>query len=367
MSLLLRDFVTTTLSSAPAGTTGTSLTVQAGDGALFPAVGGGNVMPAVIQAVDGSAREAVMVTGRAGDSFTITRSASPVAWSGNGQVFYLALTAAAFDEVYKASNHSVVPAGGITAANVQAALEELDGEVVAAQAATAALVPQIDDKAPIDSPAFTTEVTLPGNAVDPLNAVPLQQLVAYVEDLCFSVGDYKLSARTSFPAGRRWLLCDGKTIGSATSGATARANADVQELFEFLWTTYDNTICPIQDSTGAASTRGASAAADFAANKRLSLLNWSGLGIRVHHNGDSTYETDMSRVLGSYQADAFQGHRHALNATAGSTSRDGGTFTTASNSPGAVLDPITDGVNGEPRVAAETRMKNRSANMFIRY
>src|SRR5512136_777203 len=73
----------------------------------------------------------------------------------------------------------------------------------------------------------------------------------------------------SAPAG--WLLEDGKTIGGASSGATARANADVEELFTLLWNGTDNTTFPIQNSSGTPTTRGASATADFAANKRFPL------------------------------------------------------------------------------------------------
>lgn len=368
MALLLRDFVTTTLATAPSGTTGTTLTVQAGDGALFPAVPVGDVIPAVIEAVDGSVREAVVVTARTGDSFTVTRSSAPVAWSGSGQVFYLALTAAAIDELKKASGHSVVPAGGIAATDVQAALEELDSERAATQAAVDALTAVVGTKAPANNPVFTGTVTLAGDAAAGLQAVPLQQLVAYIENQCFDVGDYKLTSRASFGAGRRWLLCDNKTIGSAASGATALASAEAQALFTHLWTTYDNTLCPIQDSAGAASTRGASAAADFTANKRLPLLDWRGLGLRMHHHGSSTYETDTARVLGSYQADAFQGHAHSSDASvAGGTSRSGGTLATSAALPATIGGPITDGTNGTPRVAAETRGRNRSLNMFIRY
>lgn len=68
-----------------------------------------------------------------------------------------------------------------------------------------------------------------------------------------------------------WVRDNGRSIGSATSGATERANADTQALYEFMWQTYSNTICPV--ATG----RGASAAADFAANKALTLPNKQGI------------------------------------------------------------------------------------------
>lgn len=68
-----------------------------------------------------------------------------------------------------------------------------------------------------------------------------------------------------------WVRCNGRTIGAATSGAGERANADCEQLFLYLWQTYNNTICPV---TGG---RGLSAAADWAANKPIGLLNMRGL------------------------------------------------------------------------------------------
>jgi len=67
-----------------------------------------------------------------------------------------------------------------------------------------------------------------------------------------------------------WVRANGRTMGSASSGATERANADTSALFAYLWNNFSNTICPV--STG----RGANAAADFAANKTITLLDWRG-------------------------------------------------------------------------------------------
>lgn len=64
-----------------------------------------------------------------------------------------------------------------------------------------------------------------------------------------------------------WVRDNGRTIGSATSGATERANADCEALFNFLWNKYDDTFCPV--STG----RGGSSSADWAANKTIQLRN----------------------------------------------------------------------------------------------
>lgn len=90
-----------------------------------------------------------------------------------------------------------------------------------------------------------------------------------------STGDMKVSAVNSDQS-NAWLRCDGRTIGNGSSGGTARANADMSGLFTVLWTNFANTELAIQDSSGGASTRGASAAADFAANKRMPLPDLRG-------------------------------------------------------------------------------------------
>jgi hypothetical protein len=60
-----------------------------------------------------------------------------------------------------------------------------------------------------------------------------------------------------------WVRDNGRTIGSATSGAAERANADVQPLFEFLWNNFADSICPVGGG------RGASSLADWTANKQI--------------------------------------------------------------------------------------------------
>ncbi len=69
-----------------------------------------------------------------------------------------------------------------------------------------------------------------------------------------------------------WVRAAGRTIGSATSGASERANSDCQNLFLYLWNNYPDSICAV--STG----RGASAAADWAANKAIVVLDMRAKG-----------------------------------------------------------------------------------------
>jgi microcystin-dependent protein len=81
-----------------------------------------------------------------------------------------------------------------------------------------------------------------------------------------STGDVKCRYTTATLAG--WVRLNGRSIGSATSGATERANADCQSLFEFLWT--------VDANLAVSGGRGASAAADFAANKTIALPDGRG-------------------------------------------------------------------------------------------
>lgn len=74
-------------------------------------------------------------------------------------------------------------------------------------------------------------------------------------------GDYVWAHTTAVITGR--VRANGKTIGSATSGATERANADTSNLFAFLWNA--------DPSLAVSGGRGVSAAADFAANKTIAL------------------------------------------------------------------------------------------------
>jgi hypothetical protein len=81
-----------------------------------------------------------------------------------------------------------------------------------------------------------------------------------------ATGDIKVTYGTGVVTG--FVRANGRTIGSATSGATERANADTQALFLYLWGADAN----LTVSTG----RGVSAAADWAANKTITLPDMRG-------------------------------------------------------------------------------------------
>lgn len=84
-----------------------------------------------------------------------------------------------------------------------------------------------------------------------------------------ATGDLKPRYGTGVLSG--FVRANGRTIGSVTSGASERANADCQSLFEYLWDADAN----LSVSTG----RGASANADWVANKTIALPDWRGRAI----------------------------------------------------------------------------------------
>lgn len=94
-----------------------------------------------------------------------------------------------------------------------------------------------------------------------------------------ATGDVKFRYGTGALSG--FVRLNGRTIGSATSGGTERANADCQSLFEYLWAA-DSTLSV---STG----RGVSANADWVANKNITLPDCRGKALAgLDDMGNST-------------------------------------------------------------------------------
>lgn len=190
-----------------------------------------------------------------------------------------------------------------------------------------------------------------GEATNDSDPVTLAQLTALLaQQRTVPVGAVQPLRSKTAPAG--WLIEDGKTIGSASSGATGRANADTQDLFTHLWTQFTNTELVIQTSTGAASTRGATAASDFAANKRMPLFDSR---TRFLRGSDSGLAFDATLVPGLAQDDVIKNHTHTVpphDHSVPSRTRpeyaanNGGDRIASVNSanlPGSSSDPMTTG------------------------
>lgn len=130
-----------------------------------------------------------------------------------------------------------------------------------------------------------------------------------------------------------WLYPNGTAIGNASSAAAQRANADCEGLFYHLWNNYANDVCAV--SSG----RGASAAADWAANKTIGTPNlagrtWVGLDnlggisdagvLTATANGANTAGQTNGEAIGSESNTLaiaqLPSHDHSFSAT---TSSDG--------------------------------------------
>ncbi|GAA0236136.1 hypothetical protein LNAOJCKE_0957 [Methylorubrum aminovorans] len=85
-----------------------------------------------------------------------------------------------------------------------------------------------------------------------------------------------------------WVRANGRTIGSAASSASERANDDCEALFSFLWTQDPN----LAVSAG----RGANAAADWAAGKTIALPDMRG---RTRVALDDLGNTAAGRLAGA--------------------------------------------------------------------
>ena len=77
---------------------------------------------------------------------------------------------------------------------------------------------------------------------------------------------------------------------------------------------------------------------------------------------------DAARAIGSAQTDAMQGHTHTINVHTGFTGAGGeGTDPGPwANGTPAISNPVSDGTNGTPRTAAETRPRNVALPYLIK-
>ncbi|MCI0418692.1 MAG: hypothetical protein L0312_05635 [Acidobacteria bacterium] len=106
----------------------------------------------------------------------------------------------------------------------------------------------------------------------------------------FSTGDVKLTLKTVADPG--WVLMNDTTIGNAASGASGRANADTVALFTLLWTNTADAQCAVSGG------RGASAAADYAANKTIALPKALGRALATFGTGVGLTARVMAETLG---------------------------------------------------------------------
>lgn len=227
--------------------------------------------------------------------------------------------------------------GGTVSADAIAAR---DAAIVAADDAEAALAATLDAAMSLPTPvADTMLLRNAGNtAYDTKTLSEIATLLAtYLNP--FTTGDVKPTLKSVADTG--WVLMNDGSIGNASSTATTRANADTSALFTLLWTNLSDTWAPV--STG----RGASAAADFAANKRLTLPKALGRALAAAGAGSGLTSRSLGETLGAETVVAdLAAHTHAAG-------------TLAADSAGSHTHDIPGGGDGgvtalKPTVASST-------------
>lgn len=106
----------------------------------------------------------------------------------------------------------------------------------------------------------------------------------------FSTGDVKLCIKNVADSG--WVLLNDTSIGSGSSGASGRANDDTEDLFNLLWTNVSNAFAAVSGG------RGASAAADWAADKTINLPKALGRALGVYGTGSGLTARSLAETLG---------------------------------------------------------------------
>lgn len=115
-----------------------------------------------------------------------------------------------------------------------------------------------------------------------------------ITNTAFTTGDTKITFKNAADSG--WILWQEGSIGDGSSGATLRANADTSALFTLLWNNYNNANAPVSGG------RGASAAADYAAHKTLTLPLGVGRAIGVAGTASGLTARPYGTLVGSETA-----------------------------------------------------------------
>lgn len=252
------------------------------------------------------------------------------------------------DDIETFINTTKINDDNIQTAGITASTKLVDGSINAAKIAsdavtTAKILDANVTAAKLASDAVTTVKILDAN-------VTVAKLAAAVQALLLPPG--AISAYTASTAPTGWLVCDGSQVNRTTYA----------DLYAIIGTKYGS--------------------GDGATTFHLPDLR--GRFLRGYDNGAGNDSNAVTRTainsggstgdnVGSLQADAFQGHYHDIRfprftgeggASSADSWREGESLATSATGYASTI--ITNGSNGTPRIASETRPKNVSVQYIIK-
>jgi len=157
-----------------------------------------------------------------------------------------------------------------------------------------------------------------------------------------------------------FVRCNGRTIGSALSGADERANDDCQNLFLKLWNGLSNGVCPV--TTG----RGASAALDWAANKVIAMPDLRGTAVAgldtMGNAAASRFDASVPFAVGNSSTPGSTAglNHHAL--TSGQLASHTHTYSTTSGAGSAHSHGVSGNTGNESAHTHSGTTDNESAH-----
>lgn len=143
-----------------------------------------------------------------------------------------------------------------------------------------------------------------------------------------------------------WEICDGATIGSSASTAALKNN-EYEALFTHLWNSYPDAACPV--STG----RGATAAADWAANKNIGLPDLRGKSVVGANNtglpngADPAFSTRNIGDTGGEEGHALTGDENGPHGHPFKTAASDGSFNSSNTNGNFVMKNTSGTIVGE--------------------
>lgn len=156
-------------------------------------------------------------------------------------------------------------------------------------------------------------------------------------------GDLQPTHKTTADAG--WIMWSDGTIGDASASASIRSNADTANLFALYWA-FGNTVCPVTPSG-----HGASAAADFAAHKKIALPPAAGRFLGVAGAGSGLTSRNLAATVGQETVTITQANLpnitlHGTGSDSGNTAGSSIGDTPVFQSTGGALPSVPLGGSG---------------------